>query len=204
MTMQASAWAIEQPLPGEAKLVLLALANHADHTSGECRFDAATISRESSVPEASLPRYLGALRRNGYLARVDTKDGRKYWLQFDHDDARAWAWSADDPEGDDAPAQSERRTALVGGVKPSAFRPTRQAEQRDEISAAQASSAAHGVPIIENSDAFKAWCNDFRRRGQVTPFVRFINLSDGSTRRGFTMPTLFPRADPVEKSEAAE
>jgi hypothetical protein len=191
MTIQSSAWAIEQQVPGEAKLVLLALANHADHTSGEVHFDAATISRESVVPEASLPRYLGALRRNGFLTRVEGKDGRRYWLQFDRDVMRPWSWDA---EGDEASDHSERRTALVGGSAPSTFAPSRQVEARDEITAVEVARVAQGVPIIEGSDAFKAWCNHLRARRQLVPFVRGIILASGQERRGFYMPTLFPHS----------
>jgi hypothetical protein len=205
MTIQALAWAIEQQVPGEAKLVLLALANHADHMTGEVRFDATALSRESVVPESSLPRYLGALRRNGFIARADSKDGRRYWLQFDRDPSRAWAWSAEDHqrhEGDDAPATGERRSALVGAAPPPAFRPARQAEAREQVVAAEAARVAEGVPVIEGSKAFEAWCRHFRAQRQITPYVRLI-IADGQERRGFMMPTLFPPRENVENVEAA-
>jgi hypothetical protein len=91
MSIQAVAWVLDQHpenLPGKPKLVLVSIANHADHTNGYCFLNLETISRESSMPVRSLYRYIGALVRNGYLRKVRRKgaDGKHratdYWILF--------------------------------------------------------------------------------------------------------------------------
>lgn len=192
MSVQALAWAIEQPLPGEAKLVLMALANHADHTTGECRFNPSIIAREASVPETSLPRYIGALRRNGYVARDDKGKERHYWLQFARDMTIDWSWQAAEPEGDE-----EGPNARAPDIAPIAFQPTRQVEQREKAVAPPPGQPPGQVPVIEGSRAFEAWHLYYRRQRRLTPFSRYI-IVDGKTRRGFYMPTLFPPSEVVE------
>src|SRR5271165_5342565 len=109
MTIQSLAWAFDQNVPSNAKLVLLALANRACHRTGRVDFDAEEVSAESGVPTRSLPRYLGALKRNGYLAEEQIKqgDGAKcYWLVFERVSSLPWAW--DHPEQADECVEFER------------------------------------------------------------------------------------------------
>jgi hypothetical protein len=200
MTIQALAWAIEQPLPGPSKLVLMALSNHADHTNGFVHFDASTISREASIEARSLWRYLGALERNGYLAKDQHKAGdtgkREYWLVLDRDPALAWSWSAQD--GADDPLATSSASSAPSEA-PRSFRRAEQDKAR-EVAAPQPNP---GVPIIENSKAYHAWCGHLRDRKQVTPFIQAIQV-DGKWLRGFYMPTLFPpREQQIENLDGA-
>jgi Helix-turn-helix domain len=195
MTIQAFAWAFDQRLTGNAKLVLLALANHADHTTGHCDVDPATLAREASIRESSLWRYLGALERNGYLARdvKRTSEGerRDYWLRLDRDPLLPWAWDAqDDDKPDDAGAETPRPT--ITESPPTAFRRAEQDALRQEIVDKPDPNRPDGlVPVIEGSRAYKAWCDDFRSRRKIPPFVRTIVVGNRE-HRGFFMPTLFP------------
>jgi len=67
---------------------MIALANHADHTSGHCWPSYDTIAKEAGCHERTVGRYLGALRRNGFIDMRQTirKDGKfrsnDYWLLF--------------------------------------------------------------------------------------------------------------------------
>lgn len=113
MSIQAVAWVLDQHpdnLPGKAKLVLVSIANHADHTNGFCWLSLETISHESSMPVRSLYRYIGALVRNGYLRKQLRKgeDGKQratdYWIMFDRA-PHAWDWGAKGDTDEDAEAQ---------------------------------------------------------------------------------------------------
>lgn len=102
MSIQAVGWVLDQHpenLPGKPKLVLVAIANHADHTDGHCWLKMETISRESSLPLRTLSRWIGALVRNGYLRKQLCRgaDGKQratdYWLLFSRE-PRTWEWGA--------------------------------------------------------------------------------------------------------------
>lgn len=192
MTIQALAWALDQPIPGNAKLALLALANHADHTTGYVHFDLPTISREASIQERSLWRYFGALERNGYLTRDVRKsrgtEVRELRLALDRDPSIGWTWGAQDgePEGAEPPAAPEPRapsTAPVG------FRP-REAPTPP-------APETQGIPVLEGSKAAEMWLRYLRDRRKTAPFVMSM-IIDGKERRGFYMPTLFPPDDNIE------
>lgn len=108
MSIQAVAWALDQHpdnLPGKPKLVLVSIANHADHRTGYCWLTLETISHESSQPIRSLYRYIGALVRNGYLRKQLRKgeDGKQratdYWILFNRE-PNPWDWGARGPDGD--------------------------------------------------------------------------------------------------------
>jgi hypothetical protein len=181
----------------------MALSNHADHTTGYCHFDAALISREASIEVRSLWRYLGALERNGYLAKDERKPGdtskREYWLVLDRDPALGWSWTAHDQSADDAP---EDAAPTAPSEAPKSFRRAEQNKAR-EAATAPPSDQPDGVPIIEGSKAYHAWCGHLRDRRMVAPFVRAISV-DGKWLRGFYMPTLFPpRQDRIEDLEGA-
>ena len=119
MSIQAVAWALEQDLPARPKLVLVSIANHADHTNGYCWLKAETIAAEAACTPRSVYRFIGGLARNGYLRKSPRKghDGKQrandYWLLLDRPDAD-WDWGkeADDEEvaaeadSDHAPAQA--------------------------------------------------------------------------------------------------
>jgi len=111
VSIQAVAWALEQDLPARPKLVLVSIANHADHTNGYCWLKAETIAAEAACTVRSVYRFVGGLRRNGYLRRAPRKgaDGKQrandYWLLFDRAEA-PWDWGAS-TEDDDINAVDE-------------------------------------------------------------------------------------------------
>lgn len=195
MTVQALAWAMDQPIPAQPKLVLLALANHAEHETGRVHFDASTIAREASIAEKSLWRYLGALERNGYLAK-DEHNGaskRDYWLQLDIDPARQWSWTAQDGADTEEDAASAAPTTSPAPV---VFRRESQAEARKAATAPPPGRPEGQVAVVEGTEAFRAWCAWYRERRMITPFVQAVVTVKGEQRRGFYQATLFP---PEEK-----
>lgn len=145
MSIQAVAWALEQDIPGTAKLVLVSLANHADHTTGHCWPSGETIAREASASLRSVYRYVGALRRNGYVRVLNRrgKDGKHrandYWLLFDRP-AAIWDW-LDGVTGDETQdAASEATDTAASG--------TSDESHEDEPSA----NLAHGESTAEPVD----------------------------------------------------
>lgn len=202
MTIQALAWAMDQSPPGNAKLVLLAMANHADHTSGLVHFDATTIAGEATIQVPSLWRYLGALERNGYLAKDQRKtqdgDKREYWLALDRDPTLPWAWAAHDGDGDDADRADVPLKSPIQCSAPRAFDKSKQDGAR-QINAEEARKPDDPFPVIEGSRAMKAWCDYLRQRRQIVPFLRTM-IVNGKEVRGFPMPSLFP---PGEGESAA-
>lgn len=88
MRIQAVAWALEQYIPTPiAKLVLVSLANHANHETGECWPKIETIAHECSCSIRSVQRYVRVLEEKG-LVRVEPRfikgrqDSSFYWLQI--------------------------------------------------------------------------------------------------------------------------
>lgn len=110
MSIQAVGWALEQQIPAGPKLVLVALANHADHTTGLCWPSVATIAHEASCSPRAVYRFVADLTRNGYVMaqKKRGKDGRQrsnnYWLLFDRAETE---WSAVPPShAQDAEAET--------------------------------------------------------------------------------------------------
>lgn len=108
MSAQAMGWALDQDLPARPKLVLVAVANHADHTDGYCWLKADTIAAESSHSVRSVYRTLAALERNGFLRRKKRKgaDGKQrandYWILFNRIEAKfEWRKGVPDDEMED-------------------------------------------------------------------------------------------------------
>lgn len=100
MSIQAVAWVLAQSgedLPGTGRLVMIALANHADHTSGHCWPSMKTIANEAGCGERTASRYLSALKRNGFIdiRQSQRKRGQfrsnDYWIVFDRKPA-PWQW----------------------------------------------------------------------------------------------------------------
>ncbi len=97
MSIQAVAWALEQELPARPKLVLVAIANHANHVDGYCWLRAETIAHEAACGVRSVYRFVGALERNGFIRRESrkAKNGQQlattdYWLLLDRPIAGLW------------------------------------------------------------------------------------------------------------------
>jgi hypothetical protein len=88
VSIQAVAWALEQDLPARPKLVLVSIANHANHVDGYCWLKAETIARESACSPRAVFNYVGALIRNGYIRKSVRRggDGKQrandYWILF--------------------------------------------------------------------------------------------------------------------------
>ncbi len=88
MSIQAVAWALEQQIPARSKLILISLANHADHVDGYCWLRAETIAREGACDVRSVSRFINGLIDHGYVRRQARHgdDGRQrasdYWLLF--------------------------------------------------------------------------------------------------------------------------
>ena len=68
MSIQAVAWVLDQfVLDAAAKLVLVVLANHADHKTGRCWPTIRTIASESSQSVRSVQRKLADLQETGWI-----------------------------------------------------------------------------------------------------------------------------------------
>lgn len=198
MTIQSLAWALDQAIPGTAKLVLLGLANYADDATGEVHLDADGISRVAVVQPTSLPRYLAALERNQYLDKTETAQGRIYWLAMSRESMAPWSWSADDgPEHAESPSSPSRRDNA-----PVAFSRGKQVEAREAVAPPKSESTPPQIPVIEGTDAFRAWTAHDRGHGRVPPFTHVLTLKDGKVARGFYKPTMFPpRQDGIDDVE---
>ncbi len=110
MSIQTVGWALEQRLPPKPKLVLVSIANHANHVDGYCWLRLETISHEASIPVRSLFRYIGGLVRNGYLRKQLRKgeDGKQrstdYWILLNRPPCE-WDWGTKAPSDDDDDTQ---------------------------------------------------------------------------------------------------
>ena len=146
MSIQAVAWALEQDLPARPKLVLVAIANHANHVDGYCWLKVATIAREAACQPRSVYNFVGALVRNGYIRKQLRKgdDGKQratdYWILFDREekpwdqDAQLGADEADgeasdsdlSPTDDTTSSEPMERHASGENAEPDACDDTRQ------------------------------------------------------------------------------
>lgn len=114
MSIQAVAWAIEQTIPAGPKLVLISIANHANHTDGYCWLKAETIAAEASCTARGVYRIIAALIRNGYIRkeRRRSENGKQratdYWILFGRLEA-SWDW------GKGVESEDERETQDVVG-----------------------------------------------------------------------------------------
>jgi len=136
MSIQAVAWVLAQKgedLPGTARLIMIALANHADHVNGHCFPTTKRIADEAGCDQRTVKRYLPALVRNGFIdsrRRRSTEDGEfranDYWLLFGRQPS-PWQYfnkrTEDDPEpqdvdpGDLMPPGENDENAPSGGVE---------------------------------------------------------------------------------------
>lgn len=88
MSLEAMTWAFKQPLSGHAKVILLAIADHAND-EGECWPSLARIAKKASVSERTAQRYMLELADQGYLSTAgrNAPDGRtmtkKYFLHME-------------------------------------------------------------------------------------------------------------------------
>lgn len=76
MSIQAVAWALEQHINDpRSKLVLISLANHADHVTGRCWPSMATIGREASCRRETVLRHVKALEESGFIKVIRAAGG---------------------------------------------------------------------------------------------------------------------------------
>jgi hypothetical protein len=115
VSIQAVAWALEQDIPARPKLVLVSIANHADHRTGYCWLKAETIAEEASCSPRAVFNFVGDLIRNGYLRKELRRgdDGKQrasdYWIMFDREQTE-W-FSTKDAPADEEPATSSEPDA---------------------------------------------------------------------------------------------
>lgn len=108
MSIQAVAWALEQDLPARPKLVLVSIANHADHRTGYCWLRTETIAEEASCSPRGVFNFIGDLIRNGYIRKAPKRgdDGKQrandYWILFDRAPEK---WTSDRSAGREADAE---------------------------------------------------------------------------------------------------
>lgn len=109
MSVEATGWAFRQKVPPKPKMVLMALADQTDETTGRVCYgkaDMGHLAVKASVPERSLYRYINALVRNGYVIRESGKEKGKpnlYWLCLDRPVAEnidEWEWAVDASDQD--------------------------------------------------------------------------------------------------------
>lgn len=82
MSVEALSWAINAPLGGTPKLVLIGLANHASADFDEARPSVATLARYAHVDRRTVQRALRKLEEDGWIQATGT-----YLLQGRHDRA---------------------------------------------------------------------------------------------------------------------
>jgi len=93
MSIQAVGWALDQDLPARPKLVLVSIANHANHVDGYCWLKAETIAAEASCSPRGVFNFVSDLIRNGYIRKSQRRsdDGRQrsndYWILFNRPSA---------------------------------------------------------------------------------------------------------------------
>lgn len=102
-------WAFRQKVPPIPKMVLLALADQTDETTGRVCYgktDIKHIAAKASVGARSVYRYIGALIRNGYMLRESGKEKGKpstYWLCLDRPlakDIAEFQWVRNESDAD--------------------------------------------------------------------------------------------------------
>lgn len=156
MSIQAVAWALDQELPARPKLVLVAIANHANHTDGYCWLKAETIGREASCTARSVYNFIGALVRNGFIRKALRRgeDGKQrandYWIIFDRED-RPWESpaSGEAPEGEyeadeNASAEDRPQDVVEPSEQDSLGEKAEQSERHDSRQAAEIPAGSCG------------------------------------------------------------
>lgn len=129
MSVEATGWAFRQKVPAKPKMLLMALADQTDETTGHVCYgkrDAKHLSMKASCSERTFYRYMAALVRNGYAISHSGKakgEPNEYYLCLDRPAAKSlseWQWSAvdDDQEPaelDDGSATDDDAQDVAGG-----------------------------------------------------------------------------------------
>lgn len=153
MSIQAVAWALEQDLPARPKLVLVAIANHANHTDGYCWLKAETISREGACTPRSVFNFVGALVRNGFIRKALRRgdDGKQratdYWIVFSREDAK-WVPAAkhgpEEPEEEPIEGEGSEPEDTIDGMPPAQDSDGESYERHDSRQGAEMSPDSTG------------------------------------------------------------
>lgn len=78
MSIQAVAWALDQYVPDPVlKLILISLANHADHVNGICWPSMRVIGNEASCRRETVLRKLPDLEEGGFIEIIKAKRGER-------------------------------------------------------------------------------------------------------------------------------
>lgn len=77
MSSEALSWALEQPLGGAKKIVLLGIANHADRFGRNAWPSVDTLAMYAHVDPRSVTRAIAALEREGYVQREIGQGGTR-------------------------------------------------------------------------------------------------------------------------------
>lgn len=194
MTIESSAWARERRIPGDLGRVFEALANYANHRTGEIHYNPDWIAEEACVSIKGLPHYLSVLRKSDYIGQEEKGRERRYWLNMERE---PWAPDAAEIVAESAAVPVPR---LAPPSAPVAFQKAAQAEQRKEFSRPPPGYDPEKVAVVEGSDAFEAWRRHLLSQRQQMPFVRSLVTKEGRTVRGVPMPSLFP---PREQEQIA-
>lgn len=107
MSIQAVAWALDQNLPARPKLVLVSIANHANHNDGYCWLKVDTIASEASCSSRAVFNFIGDLIRNGFVRKAPRRgeDGKQrandYWILINRVPAE-WIKAGKDNDPDSA------------------------------------------------------------------------------------------------------
>ena len=160
MSIQAVAWALDQDLPARPKLVLVSIANHANHTDGYCWLKAETIAAEAACTPRSVYRFVGGLVRNGYLRKAPRKgeDGKQrandYWMLFKREEA-AWDWGSgltDERDADESiEADQEEAQEVVGG-EPQIETETQDVVQPHDTVSHGENAEPHDSPVLRKPE----------------------------------------------------
>lgn len=122
MSIQAVAWVLDrEEIPARPKLVLVAIANHANHTDGYCWLKAETIAKEAACSPRAVFNFVGALIRNGYVRKAPARgaDGKQrandYWIMFNRADG-PWIAAEGVAGEDQEPEESAEDAVEMAGI----------------------------------------------------------------------------------------
>lgn len=147
MSIQAVAWALEQDLPARPKLVLVSIANHANHIDGYCWLKAETIAAEASCSRRGVFNFVGDLIRNGYVRKSLRRgeDGKQrandYWIVLDRPDA-PWIKSGQQDE--------DVTDAEIDAGEAELIEAEQDAAPRDVVDGVH---GVHAADAVQNDDA---------------------------------------------------
>lgn len=205
MSIQAVAWALEQDLPARPKLVLVSIANHANHVDGYCWLKAETIAREAACTPRSIYNFVGALVRNGFIRKSLRKgdDGKQratdYWILFDREE-KPWDQDAhlesNEGDGEGSEIASDEDLGTTSGEPPESLAggETPEPDERHDTRQAVDIPAGSGGPPESG----------FHRKRIAEPSKTNPKASSAGAREA-TAPSAVPRAyrpPPIEPQAA--